>query len=284
MSVPSTHRRLPVDRRPLAEEDFRLRIGGESSPKHRRAPTHRQDSPPVQRRKGKEPADLPPSVQGALGQGPSAVRSPRYAPSAPGPSGHRVTNGEPAGGRKCGRYEGRKAGNAPSAENPPEGSSEAAGAPAAAEHADISQPRTGQSPTNSMATEILNSEDDEEGGSTESVSGSESTEEEEQEMVGAPTAALCEQVVPLLRYLDRKVEKYADPRQPGSYVELVRRRTRTKVHTSKLLARVDQELKDLRERHACLWGFKQIRNWPIATSILSVRLGKFPPLNLKLRS
>ncbi|OAE33378.1 hypothetical protein AXG93_3875s1000 [Marchantia polymorpha subsp. ruderalis] len=49
-------------------------------------------------------------------------------------------------------------------------------------------------------------------------------------------------------------EKYADPRQPGSYVELVRRRTRTKVHTSKLLARVDQELKDLREKHECLWG------------------------------
>ncbi|OAE18708.1 hypothetical protein AXG93_4448s1450 [Marchantia polymorpha subsp. ruderalis] len=104
-----------------------------------------------------------------------------------------------------------------------------------------------------MATEILNSEDDEEGGSTESVSGSGSTEEEEEEMVGAPTAALCEQVVPLLRYLDRKMEKYADPRQPGSYVELVRRRTRTKVHTSKLLARVDQELKDLREKHECLW-------------------------------
>ncbi|OAE32312.1 hypothetical protein AXG93_2190s1320 [Marchantia polymorpha subsp. ruderalis] len=134
------------------------------------------------------------------------------------------------------------------------GSSEAAGATVAAEDADIAQPRSGQSPTNSVATEILNSEDDEEGGSTESVSGSESTEEEEQEVVGTPTAALCEQVVPLLRYLDRKVEKYADPRQPGSYVELVKRRTRTKVHTSKLLARVDQELKDLRERHDCLWG------------------------------
>ncbi|OAE21925.1 hypothetical protein AXG93_242s1060 [Marchantia polymorpha subsp. ruderalis] len=134
------------------------------------------------------------------------------------------------------------------------GSSEAAGAPAAAEHADISQPHPGQSPTHSMATEILNSEDDEEGGSTESVSGSGSTEEEEEELVGAPAAALCEQVVPLLRYLDRKMEKYADPRQPGSYVELVRRRTRTKVHTSKLLARVDQELKALREKHECLWG------------------------------
>ncbi|OAE19138.1 hypothetical protein AXG93_2062s1490 [Marchantia polymorpha subsp. ruderalis] len=61
-----------------------------------------------------------------------------------------------------------------------------------------------------MATEILNSEDDEEGGSTESVSGSGSTEEEEEELVGAPAAALCEQVVPLLRYLDRKVYKHFD--------------------------------------------------------------------------
>ncbi|OAE19153.1 hypothetical protein AXG93_3673s1010 [Marchantia polymorpha subsp. ruderalis] len=154
MSVPPTHRRLPVDRRPLADVDLCLRIGRESSP------THRQDSPPVQRRKGKEPAEDPPSVQGPSGQGPPAVRSPGYAPK------------------------------------------------------------------------ILPLEDDEEGGSTESVSGSGSTEEEEEELVGAP-AALCEQVVPLLRYLDRKIEKYADPRQPGSYVELVRRRTRTKVHRSR---------------------------------------------------
>ncbi|OAE34656.1 hypothetical protein AXG93_4034s1090 [Marchantia polymorpha subsp. ruderalis] len=103
-----------------------------------------------------------------------------------------------------------------------------------------------------MATEILPSDDDE-GGSTEAMSGSGDTEEEE-EIVGAPAAALCEQVVPLLRYLDRKIDKYADPRQPWSYVELVRRRTRTKVHTSKLLARVDRELKELREQYDCLWG------------------------------
>ncbi|OAE19210.1 hypothetical protein AXG93_4751s1150 [Marchantia polymorpha subsp. ruderalis] len=109
----------------------------------------------------------------------------------------------------------------------------------------------GESPENSVATEILSSEDDE-GGSTESASGS--SEEEKQSVAGTPTAALCEQVVPLLRYLDRKVEKYADPRQPGSYVELVRRRTRTKVHTSKLLARLDGDLKDLREKYECLWG------------------------------
>ncbi|BBN20449.1 hypothetical protein Mp_Vg00080 [Marchantia polymorpha subsp. ruderalis] len=82
--------------------------GRRFSPTHRRAPTHRQDSPPVQRKKGKERAEDPPSAQGPSGQGPSAVRSPGYAPTAPGPSGHRVTNKEPAAA-------------VPSARNPPEG-------------------------------------------------------------------------------------------------------------------------------------------------------------------
>ncbi|OAE32401.1 hypothetical protein AXG93_3671s1200 [Marchantia polymorpha subsp. ruderalis] len=53
MSVPPTHRRLPAD--------------GDS-------PTHRQDSPPVQRRKGKEPAEDPPSAQGPSGRGPRPRR------------------------------------------------------------------------------------------------------------------------------------------------------------------------------------------------------------------
>ncbi|OAE29191.1 hypothetical protein AXG93_2789s1010 [Marchantia polymorpha subsp. ruderalis] len=87
------------------------------------------------------------------------------------------------------------------------GSSEAT---VAAEDANISQPRSRQSPTNSVATEILNSEDDEEGGSTESVSGSESTEEEEQEVVGTPTAALCEQMYKALdKTKDEKLEDFA---------------------------------------------------------------------------
>ncbi|OAE18956.1 hypothetical protein AXG93_2732s1000 [Marchantia polymorpha subsp. ruderalis] len=91
-------------------------------------------------------------------------------------------------------------------------------AAAAAEEADATQPNSRKSLGNSVATEILDSEDDEE------ESGSD--EEEEQAMKGTPTTALCEQVVPLLRYLDRKVTKYADPRQPGSYVELVVNQTR----------------------------------------------------------
>ncbi|OAE30547.1 hypothetical protein AXG93_977s1330 [Marchantia polymorpha subsp. ruderalis] len=212
-SVPPTHRRFPADRRPLADVDLCLRVGRESSPTHRRPPTSRQDSPPVQRRKGKEPAEDPPSGQGPSGPDPPAYNAPRFAPS-----GHRVFSRE-------------RAETAPSAGNPPAdapsavgpsgqaGSSEAAGVPSAAAPADHSQPHSGQSPTQSMATEILPSDDDE-GGSTEAMSGSGDTEEEEEEIVGAPTAALCEQVV----------------------------------HTSKLLARVDRELKELREQYDCLWG------------------------------
>ncbi|OAE23072.1 hypothetical protein AXG93_1544s1060 [Marchantia polymorpha subsp. ruderalis] len=47
-----------------------------------------------------------------------------------------------------------------------------------------------------------------------------SEEEEVQSVQGTPTGVLCEQVVPLLWYLDRKVAKYGDPHQCGSYVEL----------------------------------------------------------------
>ncbi|OAE21224.1 hypothetical protein AXG93_3833s1020 [Marchantia polymorpha subsp. ruderalis] len=59
-------------------------------------------------------------------------------------------------------------------------------------------------------------------------------------------------VVPLLRYLDCKVAKYADPRHPGSYVELVRRRTRIKVRTISLLASLDETIKDLRLKNDAL--------------------------------
>lgn len=113
-SVPPTHRRLPADRRPLADVGLCLRVGRESSPTHRRPPTSRQDSPPVQRRKGKEPAEDPPSGQGPSGQDPPACNAPRFAPSAPGPSGHRVISRE-------------RAETAPSAGNPPEDAPSAVG-------------------------------------------------------------------------------------------------------------------------------------------------------------
>lgn len=121
-----------------------------------------------------------------------------------------------------------------------------AGSSAAASATKATQPNSRKSPGNSVATEILNSEDDED----ESSSG----EEEEESVQGTPTTALCEQVVPLLRYLDRKVAKYADPRHPGSYVKLVRRRTRTNVRTSSLLASLDETIKDLRLKNEALRG------------------------------
>ncbi|OAE18330.1 hypothetical protein AXG93_2566s1130 [Marchantia polymorpha subsp. ruderalis] len=40
---------------------------------------------------------------------------------------------------------------------------------------------------------------------------------------------ICEQVVPLLRYLNSKLEKFAGPSNVGSYVGLVRNKTRVKV-------------------------------------------------------
>lgn len=53
----------------------------------------------------------------------------------------------------------------------------------------------------------------------------------EETKLGGINAAdvLCEQVVPLLRYLDGKLEKYARPSNVVSYVELVRNRMRAKV-------------------------------------------------------
>ncbi|OAE35759.1 hypothetical protein AXG93_2204s1000 [Marchantia polymorpha subsp. ruderalis] len=103
----------------------------------------------------------------------------------------------------------------------------AAAATVAADDAATTKPHSRESLEKSVATEILNSEDDEGGEmETETGSGSGSSEEEKQSLAGTPTAALYEQVVPLLRYLDRKVAKYADPRQPGSYVEGVHVRPR----------------------------------------------------------
>ncbi|OAE28135.1 hypothetical protein AXG93_638s1230 [Marchantia polymorpha subsp. ruderalis] len=103
-------------------------------------------------------------------------------------------------------------------------------AAAIAAEAEATQPNSWESPGNSVATEILNSEDDgDESGSDE---------EEEQSVKGTPTTALCEQVAPLLRYLDRKVAK----------------RTRTKVRISSLLASLDEDIKDLRLKNEALRG------------------------------
>lgn len=47
---------------------------------------------------------------------------------------------------------------------------------------------------------------------------------------------LCKQVVPLLRYLDGKLKKYAGPSNVGSYVELVRNRMQVKVSVATVTA------------------------------------------------
>ncbi|OAE36018.1 hypothetical protein AXG93_838s1040 [Marchantia polymorpha subsp. ruderalis] len=94
-----------------------------------------------------------------------------------------------------------------------------------------------ESPRISAATEILETEDN-----------TASEEEEAESVRGTPTGVLCEQVVPLLRCLDRKAPKYADPRHRGSYVELVRNWTRIKVATNPELIALDQKYRQLEER------------------------------------
>ncbi|OAE35189.1 hypothetical protein AXG93_2947s1060 [Marchantia polymorpha subsp. ruderalis] len=86
------------------------------------------------------------------------------------------------------------------------------GAAIAAEEA--VQPSSKELSRISVATEILNIE-----------YGTGSEEEEVESVQGTPTGVLCEQVMPLLRYLDRKATRYADPRHRRSYVKLVRNRT-----------------------------------------------------------
>ncbi|OAE27805.1 hypothetical protein AXG93_1001s1000 [Marchantia polymorpha subsp. ruderalis] len=69
---------------------------------------------------------------------------------------------------------------------------------------------------------------------------------------GTPTEVLCEQVVPLLRYLDRKAPRYADHRHRGFYVELVRNRTGIKVATNLELISLDQKYQELEEKKSVM--------------------------------
>ncbi|OAE35594.1 hypothetical protein AXG93_2841s1290 [Marchantia polymorpha subsp. ruderalis] len=89
----------------------------------------------------------------------------------------------------------------------------------------------------SAATEILEIKDDT------------PLEEEKVESVrGTPTGVLCEQVVPLLRYLNCKATKDADPCHRGSYVELVRNWTPIKVAMNPELEALDEKYRQLEER------------------------------------
>ncbi|OAE19635.1 hypothetical protein AXG93_3248s1000 [Marchantia polymorpha subsp. ruderalis] len=115
------------------------------------------------------------------------------------------------------------------------------GAAVAAEEA--VRPSSRESPRISVATEILDSEDE-----------SSSEGQEVESVQGTPTGVLCEQVVLLLRYLNRKAAKYADPCHRRSYVELVRNRTRIKVATNPKLISLDRKYRELEEKNDALQG------------------------------
>ncbi|OAE33780.1 hypothetical protein AXG93_4587s1000 [Marchantia polymorpha subsp. ruderalis] len=112
-----------------------------------------------------------------------------------------------------------------------------AGSGAAVAAVEATRPCSRELPRSSVATEILDSEDEED-------KDLRSKGQEVESVQGTPTGVLCEQVVPLLRYLDRKAAKYADPHHRGSYVELVRNRTRIKVATNPKLQKAVNQLRN----------------------------------------
>lgn len=73
--------------------------------------------------------------------------------------------------------------------------------------------------------------------------------------VGKVNAAdmMCRQVIPLLRYLDNKLGKYAGTTNVGSYVELVRNRIRVKVATSHTIAEKKSQLQGPKTKYDILW-------------------------------
>ncbi|OAE35342.1 hypothetical protein AXG93_3546s1000 [Marchantia polymorpha subsp. ruderalis] len=190
------------------------------------------------------PFDDSPSEQGLSGQAPSVQEQFRVVPSALKPLEHIPTG------------EGRNAEpRVPSVEAPsavpdwedvvdPPGAGSPTplevltghGVETAAEEAARAIAR--ESPRISPATEILETEED-----------TPSEEEEVQSVRGTPTGVLCEQMVPIPRYLDCKATKYGDPRQCGSYVELVQNRTRIKVATNPELMVLDKKYPLLEERY-----------------------------------
>ncbi|OAE18214.1 hypothetical protein AXG93_3354s1020 [Marchantia polymorpha subsp. ruderalis] len=118
------------------------------------------------------------------------------------------------------------------------------------------RPSARESSRISGATKILESKED-----------TPSEEEEVKSVQGTPTGVLCEQVVPLLRYLDRKAAKYEDPCQGGSYVELVRHQTRIKVAAIPEFIAQDQKYRNLEEHYNFLQD-----QWALARKLQKVAL------------
>ncbi|OAE19406.1 hypothetical protein AXG93_1096s1020 [Marchantia polymorpha subsp. ruderalis] len=247
-------------------EGSQARLASKQRPNGARTPLAEARRPLGQGRQHAAPTNVPttdrcfaseqvPFDDSTSGQEPSAQRTSGQTPLAEAPSAQAQCEGTDEGWKEETRVPSAQAPSAIAYQTGGADLSRAgqptaldilAGSGAAAAAAEATQPNSRESPRNSVATEILNSEDDEDESSSE--------EQEEELVQGMPIGVLCEQVVPLLRYLDRKVAKYGDPRHPGSYVELVRKRTRTKVSTSRLLASLDEKIKGLRLKNDALRG------------------------------
>ncbi|OAE31784.1 hypothetical protein AXG93_2355s1000 [Marchantia polymorpha subsp. ruderalis] len=77
---------------------------------------------------------------------------------------------------------------------------------------------------------------------------------EEIQLEGVNAAdVLCGQVIPLLRYLDSKLGKYARPTNVGSYVELVRNKTRVKVAKAHAVVEKQKQLREIEAKYEVLW-------------------------------
>lgn len=77
--------------------------------------------------------------------------------------------------------------------------------------------------------------------------------EEIQSKVVNDVDVLCVQVIPLPRYLDSKLGKYAGTINVGTYVELVRNRTRVKVATAHAVAEKKRRLQEEETKYNVLW-------------------------------
>lgn len=78
-----------------------------------------------------------------------------------------------------------------------------------------------------------------------------SVEEIQSEGVNAADM-LCGQVIPLLRYLDNKLVKYAGSTNVGSYVRLVRNMTRVKVATAHRVVEKERQLQETEAKYEVL--------------------------------
>lgn len=185
-----------------------------SRPTASRSTESRPDSPTA-RRTGPATSVRTPSADAPSAKTPSAQIAPEgQAAEAGGARVTEVTAASTPSETEDRAGTGAQALGSPTALDILAGSGVAVAAEAAARH------NSRESPRDSVATEILKTEDE-----------TNSEEQEADSVQKTPTGVLCEQIIPLLRYLDRKTSKYSGTGKPQSYVETVKRRTRSKVAT-----------------------------------------------------